>query len=104
MNLNEQLNQAYNAGRRQALNEQRGMAPMSQGGPPIPPGTPPDDGNPPGGPMPPMGPPAPKPFNPTINDPEVGPLMPVGNNIFVDAHGQYWTWDRNGKRFVRSKY
>ena len=28
MNLNEQLQQAYNAGRRQGLNEQRGMAPM----------------------------------------------------------------------------
>ena len=57
MNLNEQLQQAYQAGKRQGLKEQMDMmpgtpysAPMDRdGGPPIAPGTPPDDGNPPGG-------------------------------------------------------
>jgi len=57
MNLNEQLRQAYNAGRWQGLNEQMDMmpgtpysAPMDRdGGPPIAPGTPPG-GNPYDGP------------------------------------------------------
>lgn len=85
MNLNEQLRQAYNAGRRQGLNEN--IAPIQStpdgypiykynpypfGGPPIPPGTPPDDGDPPGG-------------NPRFNVREPGELLPDGSILFPDG-------------------
>ena len=117
MNLNEQLNQAYNAGRRQGLNEQGMMSNMNATSVPQTGGGLGGGGNQYPSMMSnnsatavpnyrsgddPMGPMPPKPFAPTINDPERGPIMPVGDNLFVDAYGQYWTWD--GKRFVRSKY